>query len=168
MSSTFFDASAYLDLPVDVPLVKRPPITAGDYIATVKDVKARQWTSKDKIDEVTGRPKSGIAYDVVISIEVPEDVRNAVGLTSPTLDLTPGIMLDMKADGTGIDTGPGKNGALRRWREALDMNKPGEVFTPRKMIGKMLTVKISHREYPAGSGDFFEEVSGVSRISMGG
>lgn len=163
-----FDASAFLDLPVDVPLVRRPPIPAADYIGAVKDVAVRQWTSKDKIDDTTGRPKSGLAYDLKITVEVPEHIRASVGMTSPTLELTTGIMLDMTADGKGIDSAPGRNGALRRWREALDMNKPGELFRAREMVGKMLTVKVGHREYPPGSGDFFEEVSNVSRLQMGG
>jgi len=161
-----FDASAFLDLPIDVPLVRRPPIPPQDYLATIKDVTVRQWQSKDKVDD-SGRPKSGIAYDVKVTIEVPEEIRAQVGMNTPTLDLTPGIMLDMTADGRGIDSAPGKNGTLRRWRDALDMNKPGESFVARAMIGKMLMVKIGHREYPAGSGDFFEEVSNVSKLPGG-
>lgn len=159
-----FDASAFLDLPVDTPMVKRPPLPATDYIATVKQVDARQWTSKDKVDEATGRLKSGIAYDVTLTLEVPEATRLALGLTNPTLELKDGIMLEMTPDGKGIDFAPGKNNQLRRYREALDMNKPGDVFRARDMAGKMLLVKIKHEEYPAGSGDFFERVASPARL----
>ena len=159
-----FDPAAFLDLPVDAPSVKRPPIAAGDYTATIKDVVARLWQSKDKVDEQTGQLKSGLAYDVILTVEVPEAERTRIGLATTSLELKDGIMVDMTADGKGIDNGPGRNGQLRRYREALDMNKVGEVFRARGMLGKLLTVRLAHREYPIGSGDLFEEVKGVARI----
>ena len=158
-----FDPNAFLDLPVDAPLVKRPPLPVGDYTATVKEVTARPWQSKDKVDERTGQLKSGIAYDVILTVEVPESARALVGLEQTSIELKDSIMLELTATGS-IDQAPGKNGALRRYREALDMNKPGEVFAARKMQGKMLLVKLAHREYPVGSGDLFEEVKGVARL----
>ena len=154
-----FDPQAFLDLPVEAPLVKRPPIPAGDYTATIKDVTARPWQSKDKTNP-DGSPKSGIAYDVALTIEVPEAARALVGLDSPTLELKDSIMLELNSAGM-VDQSPGKNGALRRYREALDMNKPGETFRARSMVGRMLTVRIIHEEY---NGDLFERVRGVAKI----
>ena len=158
-----FDPAAFLDMPVDEANVKRPPIAVGDYTATVKDVVAAAWQSKTKTDETTGQLKSGLKYDVTLTVEVPEAERARIGLEKTSIELRDGIMLELNAQG-GIDTAPGKNGALRRYRDALDMNKPGESFKARSMIGRMLLVKIAHREYPEGSGDLSEEIKGVARL----
>ncbi len=158
-----FDPTAFLDMPVDAPLVKRPPLPIGDYTSTIKDVQVRPWQSKDKVDERTGQLKAGIAYDVFHTVEVPEAARALIGLEQTSIELKDSIMLELNAQGN-IDQAPGKNGALRRYREALDMNKAGETFSARKMIGKMLLVKLAHREYPVGSGDLFEELKGVAKL----
>ncbi len=68
-------------------------------------------------------------------------------------------MLDLNESGS-IDWGKGRNGALRRWREALDMNKPGEAFSIRQMVGRPILVKIKHRSY---QGELYEEVDSVSK-----
>jgi hypothetical protein len=86
-----------------------------------------------------------------------------VGLTSPTLELKDSIMLDLNSGGM-IDYSPGKNGGLRRYRDATDLNKPGVPFKARDLVGRMVKLKIGHREYPEGSGDLFEEIKGVSKV----
>lgn len=166
MSNMNFDPAAFLDMPVSEVSVKRPPIAAGDYISIIKDVVAEVWSSKDKYDDKTGQLKSGIKYTVTLTVEVPEAERTRVGMTQTALELKDSIMLEMN-DAGGIDTAPGKNGALRRYRDATDLNKAGDVFQARKMIGKMILVKIAHREYPPGSGDIFEETKGVAKLAGG-
>ena len=163
MSNMQFDPAAFLDMPIDEVQVKRPPILAGDYPAVIKEVTCEAWQSKDKTDPQTGQLKSGLKYNVVLTVDVPEAERTRVGLTNPTLEFRDGIMLEMNASG-GIDTAPGKNSALRRYRDALDMNKAGEAFRASAMAGKPLLVKIAHREWPVGSGDLVEEVKGVARL----
>jgi hypothetical protein len=158
-----FDPAAFLDVPVEEVLVKRPPIDVGDYVATIKDVTAAAWASKSKVDEKTGALKSGLKYDLTLTVEVPDSVRERIGLDKTTIELRDGIMLELNSGG-GIDTAPGKNGALRRWRDATDLNKPGVPFTARQFIGKMVMLKIAHREYPEGSGDLVEQISGIGRI----
>lgn len=155
-----FDPNAYLDLPIDVPLEKRPPLPVGDYVATVKDLTARQWQSKDKYN-ADGSLKSGIAYDVQLELQIPEAVRVVSGLTQETLTLKDGIMVDMLPGGGGIDTAPGKNGQLRRYREALDMNKAGESFRPRAMVGRLIKVRVKHELYQDA---IQERVDSVSKI----
>ena len=164
MSTMQFDPAAFLDMPVDAPLVKRPPIAATDYISTIKDVIPETWQSKDKYDEKTGQLKSGIKYTVKHTVDVPEAERTRVGLSQPTIELTDSIMLEMNDQG-GIDTSAGKNGALRRYRDATDTNKPGVSFSARQLIGKLVTVRIAHREWPLGSGDMSEEIKGVAKVS---
>ncbi len=156
-----FDPNAFLEMPVDEALVKRPPIAAGDYVATIKEVTAETWQSKDKYDPATGALKSGIKYNVVLTLSVPPDEAARVGLREPVMDMKDSIMLEL--DNGKISTAPGKNGALRRYRDACDMNKPGVPFKAAAMAGQTIRVKISHREYPIGSGDYFEQIDGVAR-----
>jgi hypothetical protein len=155
--STPFDPTAFLDVELSAPLVRRPPLPVGDYTAVVGEVRAETWT---------GRPggksegKSGMKYVVPLAIEVPSAVVTQLGLTNPTLTLTDSIMLDLNEGGT-IDTGPGKNSGLRRYRDALDMNKPGDAFSARKMQGRPIKVKIGHEVY---NGEAVERIEGVTRI----
>lgn len=166
MNMLNFDPAAFLDMPVSEVSVKRPPLAAADYLATIKDVVPEVWSSKDKYDEKTGMLRSGMKYSVTLSLEVPEAERARVGMTLTSIELKDTIMLEMN-DAGGIDTAPGKNGALRRYRDATDMNKAGEVFSARRMIGKLILVRVGHREYPVGSGDIFEEVKGVAKFAGG-
>lgn len=161
---TQFDPQAFLDLPTEEASIKRPPVAAADYISTIKDIQVRTWTSKDKVDETTGKLKAGIAYDIFHTVDIPEAERTRIGLTTPTLELKDSLMLDLNAGGM-IDYSPGKNGGLRRYRDATDLNKAGVPFKARDLIGRMVKVKIGHREYPEGSGDLFEEIKGVSRVA---
>ena len=151
---TQFDPQAFLDLPVDTVFEKRPPLPVGDYIATIKDITPRPWTGKND------PTKSGMAYDVQLTLEVPAEVQAAIGITLPTLQLKDSIMLDLTVEGA-FDGAPGRNRQLRNYREALDMNKPGETFRAREMIGKMLLVKVGHETY---QGNLMERVNGVAKV----
>lgn len=152
--SNHFDPQAFIDLPIETPLEKRPPLPVGDYTATVKEVTARAWQGKQD------PTKSGMAYDVVLTVEVPEAVRVATGLDMPTLTLKDSIMLDLTENGA-LDTSKGRNNKLRTYREALDMNKPGEVFRASLMTGRLLKVRVSHEIYNDAP---VERVAGVARL----
>lgn len=152
--SNHFDPEAFLDLPVEVPFEKRPPLPVGDYTATIQEVKARPWQGK------TDTTKSGMAYDLVLVLEIPEAVRATTGLTQPTLTLKDSVMLDLTENGA-LDTAPGRNRRLMNYREALDMNKTGEVFRARNMAGRILRVKVSHEIYNDAP---VERVAGVAKL----
>jgi hypothetical protein len=147
-----FDAQSILDAQIDQPLIKRPPVPVGDYQGLIEDVKSRSWTSKDGL-------KTGLALDVSMVVTLPPEVQSELGIESNTLKFTDSIMLDLTAQG-GIDNGVGKNRRLRIYREALDMNKPGDVFSPRKMIGQPLLVKMKHEIY---EGEPIEKVASVAK-----
>ena len=153
-----FDPNAFLDLPIDAPLERRSPLPAQDYLAIIQDVNARQWQSQSKTT-ADGSPKTGIVYDVALAVQIPPGVKAASGLTMDTLQLRDSIMLDLHDKG-GINTAPGFNRGLRTYREALDMNKPGEVFRARAMVGRLIRVRIKHEEY---QGNLQERVDGVSK-----
>lgn len=133
-----FDPQAFLDATIDAPLERRSPLPVGDYRGIIGEVGSRSWTSKDG-------SKSGIAWDVPISIEVPASLQSALELPS-TLTVKDSIMLDLTATGA-IDVSKGKNNRLRMYREAVDMNKPGDSFSARKLQGQVITVRVTHEEY---------------------
>ena len=145
-----FDPQSFLDATLTDPTEKRNPLPIGDYLAVLGEVTARTWTSK------TDSSRSGIAWDVPLTIEVPAEIQDSAKLP-PTITLKGGIMLDVTADGM-IDNAPGRNRGLRMYREALDMNKPGEPFSARLMQGRVLKVKISHEIYHNAA---VEKVDGV-------
>lgn len=154
-----FDPNTFLDFNMDVPLVKRPPVAAGEYVGIVQEPTARPWVSPND------PTKSGMAFDYMIELDVPKEEQDRIGLATGTIKVKYGVMLDLMPDGKSLDMGLGKNSGLRRLREAVDMNKPGDSFSPRTgATGRPVKVKISHREYPPGSGDLFEEVAGISKV----
>lgn len=148
-----FDPNAFLDATLDEPTEKRPPLPIGDYTATIGEVTARTWQGKQD------PTKSGIAWDIPLTIEVPAAVQSQLGLSTSTIVIKDSIMLDLTENGT-IDNSPGKNRRLRTYREACDMNKPGDSFSARKMTGRLITVKIAHDLW---EGQPVEKVSGVAR-----
>ena len=121
--------------------------------------KDQEKKDQDKYNE-DGTLKSGVAYDVTLDVQIPEDLREQLKYEKNSIVLKDSIMVDLNAQG-GLDTAPGKNGAMRRYREALDMNKPGEIFRPRLMAGRMLLVRIKHEEY---QGNIQERVDSVAKL----
>lgn len=151
-----FDPTSFLDATIDQPLTRRPPIPAGtEVIGTIGELTQRQWTGKQDPS------KHGWAIDFPITLDLSTVPGLAERLGVPQVTINDGIMLDLKEDGKTIDQGPGKNGALRRYREALDMNKPGDNFSFRMMTGRQIRVKIKLEEY---KGELYEKVGGVSRV----
>lgn len=151
-----FDTSTFLDFTTTEESLKRPPIPVGDYTGVINDLVVREWVSpKDPT-------KSGVAFDVPITLDLPQDVAAAANLVEPALKVKDSIMLDLKPGTNAIDFAPGRNAKLRKYRDATGNNKAGQPFSPRSLSGQVITVKIGHREYPEGSGEFFEEVLGVA------
>jgi hypothetical protein len=153
--TTAFDPASFLSVSITEALVKRPPLPAGaDFTGTIGEVKSRAWQGKKDPTQ------SGIAIDIPITIDLnayPDTKAALGGLEKVTLQ--DGIMLDL-TEGGMIDTAPGKNGKLRRYREALDMNKPGDTFSFLAMPGRLIKVKIKHEVY---EGDVYDRVDGVAK-----
>ena len=147
-----FDPQILLSATTEEVLERRAPLPIGDYTATIGEITARAWSSRDGT-------KSGMALDVPLIIEVPAEVQADLGL-NPTLTFKDSIMLDLTETG-GIDYSKGKNGRLRLYRDALDMNKKGEAFAPMLMTGRYIKVKIGHEDY---EGWPRERVGSVSQV----
>ena len=150
-----FDPDAFLNVQLTEPTVKRPPLPIGEYQAQIEKVSARTWTSKKDTS------KSGIAWDVQLKLFVPPEIQTQLGIDVPQgLTFTDSLMLDLTPQGT-IDNSAGKNRRMRAYREALDMNKPGDVFSAARMIGGMVKAKISHEIY---EGEIMERITGVVKL----
>jgi hypothetical protein len=161
MSESNFDPALFLDATTTEAATRRPPLPVGDYIGTIGEPKSRAWESKKPDAKV----KSGIAVDVPIEVDVQSYLptfsseNQKIFKDVQKVQLNASIMLDLN-DGGMIDWGVGRNGALRRWREALDMNKPGEAFSIRMMSGRQVKIKVKHRVY---EGEFFDEIDSVAK-----
>jgi len=147
-----FDPSTFLDATFTEALVKRPPLPVGDYTAIIDKLEGRKWTSKDG-------SKAGGAWDVALVLQVPAETQASLNLKDPTITLRDSIMLDVTDNGT-LDMSLGKNNKLRKYREACDLNKPGEPFSARMFVGRVITVKLGHEIY---EGEPVERINGVAR-----
>jgi hypothetical protein len=56
------------------------------------------------------------------------------------------VFIDL-TDSNTIDNAPGRNRRQKEYRDALDLNKPGDVFNWRMVQGKPIKVKIDHELY---------------------
>jgi hypothetical protein len=150
---SLFDPQSFLDSATTEQSTRRPPLPAGLLIpATISDVTARNWSSNKG-----GVSRSGVAFDVKLALQVPQDL---VAKGQPeTVTLSDSVMLDL-TDGGSIDYSPGRNNRLRLYREAAGCNTPGSTFTPRMLVGRNVMVKIGHRPY---QDELYEEVAGISK-----
>ena len=158
-----FDINAFLDAPIENPLEKRTLLNPGDYIAVISDAKMGTWTSKDKLDPITGQPLAGLKVELKLELEVPEAEVVRCNLRGPKFTLSDGFILDL-TETRAIDDSPGRNTKLRMYREATDQNRPGESFTIRRLVGRQVRVKLGHRAPTQAGADPIEEIRMVGRI----
>ena len=147
-----FDPSLFLDATTEEALEKRDPLPIGDYTAVIGEITARTWQGK------SDPSKSGMAFDVPLILDIPAEIQVEAGLTEPTFTIKDSLLLDTTPQGA-IDWGKGKNARLRKYREATDLNKPGEKFNPRMLQGKVITVKLKHEVV---GDEIYERVAGVA------
>lgn len=141
-----FDPNSFLDATLSEPTERRDPLPVENpattdkmYTALVGEIKARAWQGRED------PTKSGIAWDVPLEVQVPSQLQQEKGLP-PTITVRDSIMLDLTPGGT-IDNAKGKNNRLRMYRDAVDLNKPGDKFSARLMQSKVVKIKINHEVY---------------------
>lgn len=142
-----FDPQAFLDAQQNEVNEKRPPLPTenpdspdGLFMAVIGEISTATGTI-GKGDKA-GQP--WISMIVPLRIQVPAAVQG-IGLP-PEITLTDRAFLDLTAQGT-IDNSKGKNRQQRAYREATDLNRPGEPFAWRMLQGKVVKVKIAHELY---------------------
>lgn len=156
-----FDVNSFLDQSTTAASEARPPVPAGEYISTILDIEIVPWQSKDKIDPATGQLRSGIRFEIKHLVDLPPEAAAAAKLSTPTLTLTDRVMIDLTPE-RQIDYGPGRNGRVRQYREATNLNVPGEPFSPRMLIGRQVRVRLALEEY---QGRWLEQIAGVARVA---
>lgn len=156
---SLFSPETFLDATTTEESVKRPPMPAGrDFTATLKEVKSRTWQGKQD------PTKSGIAIDVKVEFDLTAypDVRAIVGGIDKVI-INDSIMLDLTEQGA-IDYSPGRNGRLRMYRDATDLNKSGQPFSIRMFEGRLVRARIKHKPNPDAPGEFFENIEAVAKV----
>lgn len=135
-----FDPTAFLDATTTQASEKRPPLPIDKtYTAIIKELKPRAWQGK------SDPTKSGMAFDVTFTVEVPQDLQDALKL-GPEIPMFDSMMLDLTEQGA-IDWAPGKNRRLRMYREATGQNVAGQPFAPRMLQGQVVTLVLEHEIY---------------------
>lgn len=154
--SSIFDPSLLLDSTTTEEAVRLPPLPVGDYIATIGEPKVRAWESKKE----DAKNKGGYAVDIPVKVNLTEypELASLMGNVEE-YSLSTSVFLDTNAGGN-LDWGAGKNGGLRRWREALDMNRAGEPFSLRMMQGRRIKVKVKHDPY---QGELYAKIDSVAK-----
>jgi hypothetical protein len=156
--SSVFDPQAFLEAQTSEVNEKRATIPVdnpddpqGLYTAVIGEIKPASGTIGK--GERAGQP--WLQMVVPLKLQLPPSVQ-ALGLSSE-FQVTDRPMLDLTPQG-GLDNSKGKNNAQRIYREAADLNKPGEVFSWRMLTGKVVKVKLAHELY---NGNIVEKVSAV-------
>jgi hypothetical protein len=121
------------------------PVPEDEYLGEIKSYEFRTTNSGKTMVNVLWKTTDPKAVD-------------ATGLPEPTVRQT--IWLDV-TDAGGLDMGKGKNVSLGKFREAIDMNKPG--FTWQNTIGKLARIKVKHDIAKDGSGEIYANVAAVTK-----
>lgn len=116
------------------------PVPEGEYTAVSSPVTADSFRSFD-IRRGDRAGTKGYALDLEWTIN-DEAVKAQIG-REPKVRQS--IMLDMTADGTGLDFGKGRNIGLGRLREALGQNKDGQPWSFAMLGSQVARVKVKHR-----------------------
>jgi hypothetical protein len=138
-----------------VPLPTENPDDAnGLYTAVIGEVTTASGVISK--GDKTGQP--WVSMVIPLKLEIPKQFQDSLGY-SPNFTVTDRAFLDLTPQG-GLDNGPGKNRQQKNYREATDLNKPGDVFAWRMLTGKVVKVKIAHEVY---EGAVQERVANVLR-----
>lgn len=154
-NGSIFDPQALLDATTDEAMsTVNQPCPAGEYPATIKEVKIRQWQSaKDP-------SLAGIAADIFWAID---DQALLQSLERKEIIVKQGLMLDMTDNGA-LDCGKGKNVALGRLREAVNLNQAGRPFSLNQLAGRPAKVCVVHRPDPKDPQVIYAEVKSVTAL----
>lgn len=153
--SGMFDPDTFVNMIVDQPnSTSSTPCPADEFVAVVKEVKARQWKKKDDPSV------AGMALDILWSVD---DAAVRALLDREEVVVKQGVMLDLTEQG-GLDMGKGKNVGLGRLREALSLNEPGQPFSFSMMAGRPAKIVVSHRPDNNDTSIVYAEVKAVAKL----
>lgn len=146
---SMFNVDAFLNSQTNAPLsTERKLIPPNTYPAVVEKLEVKSGVSE----------KSGNAWARMdVTFEITDQNARDFTMRSKVL-LTHGIMLDLTEDGSALDSREGRNIALGRFYQALDMNEAGA--SPLMAVGRMCQVRIEHGSY---NGNAREEIKAITK-----
>jgi len=143
-----FDPNAFLEAQITEvnerrnPLpVENPADSNGLYTAVIGEITTASGVI-GKGDRI-GQP--WVSMVIPLKLDIPKQLQDSFGF-GPNFTLTDRAFLDLTPQG-GLDNGPGRNRQQKAYREACDLNKPGDAFAWRMLTGRVVKLKISHEMY---------------------
>lgn len=155
MSESQFNPDEFFDSTTTEALTRRPPIPAGDYIATIGD----KFTIKSGTSDKTQRDWTAMNIPLEIDLDGYPEAKAKANVDKVTLFHF--VSLDLVPGTKNVDYGPGKNRGMRQYREATNLNIPGNPFSPRMLVGRQVKVKVVHEDY---QGEIQERVNAISGL----
>lgn len=158
-----FNPDTFLDQTTDQQGTSRPPISSGlSFMGIIGEPKAR--TNPGKKDP----SKTYVFADIPITLDLSTQPTEVARVGQDKVVLRHSISIEYTSDGA-LDWSPGANRGLTAYREALDLNKPGTIFSPRMLIGRIVKCKIGHRngteiDPVTGALRVYDEISAVTKV----
>lgn len=162
-----FDPNLFLQAQTSEVNKKRPPLPTenpaspdGLYTAVIGNIS----TDNGLIGkgERTGEP--WVSMVIPLQLEVPTQVQDQLQLKLEKgyLVFTDRVFLDLVPGSKppALDNSVGRNRGQRNYRDALDLNKPGDVWSWQLAVGRPVKVKLTHELY---NGEIVEKIGGVFR-----
>lgn len=134
-----FDPNQFLDAQQSEVNELLPPLpTDRFYDCVIGEVK--QESGLIGKGERTGEP--WISVIIPLKVQIPQDLQDSLGYPAE-YNMMDRAFLDLTPQRT-IDNSKGRNKTQKAYRDALDMNKPGDVWAWRKAVGQVVKLKIKH------------------------
>ena len=157
-----FNPELFLDAQVSEPNAKRPPLPVenpealdGTYLGIIKGIKPQSGIMEK--GERAGQP--WLSMMIPVHVEVPKRLQDELKLPAVVV-LTDACFIDLTPTGA-MDNSVGKNRRQRQYREALNFNNPGDVWTWRKPEGQPIRVKITHEIY---NGEIQDRIGNILKV----
>lgn len=143
-----FDPKLFLQAQVTEVNEKRPPLPAENPASPdgcYTSLMGEPVTDTGVIGKGDRTGEMWLSIAVPHRIEVPQQLQDSLKL-QPVVVITDRVFIDLTPQKT-IDNAPGRNRRQRLYREALDLNKTGDVWSWMKVQGQAIKVKIEHEVY---------------------
>lgn len=160
MTDSAFNPETFLDQSTTEQGTRRPPVASGlSFLGIIGEPKARVVSGKKD-------PNASFVFcDVPITIDLTTAPTEVTRVGQEKVVLRRSISIEYNSDGS-LDWSSGRNRGLTEFREATGLNNPGQPFTPRMLVGRIVKCKIGHRagtnvDPSTGATEMFDEVSAV-------
>jgi len=157
-----FNPDTFLDQSTTEQGTRRPPVSSGlDFLAVIGEPKARVVQGKKD-------PNASFVFvDISMTLDLTTHPTEVARVGQEKVTLRHSGSIEYNPDGS-LDWSSGKNRFLTAYREALNLNEPGQPFTPRMLIGRIIRAKVGHRpgqetDPTTGATVMYDEVNAVTR-----